>query len=104
MTNMIAGAQKSVDISALLNHTGYGGPSDAFVKAIANGLNLAFAAKHTPMVRLLIGVYPTLNGIHLPLDKTRSPTDRGFCSQVAGYGQVPGGGSVGLHAQRDRVL
>jgi phosphatidylserine/phosphatidylglycerophosphate/cardiolipin synthase-like enzyme len=69
MTNMIAGAQRSVDISALLNHTGYGGPSDAFVKAIADGLNRAKAAGYTPMVRLLIGVYPTLSGIHLPLNK-----------------------------------
>lgn len=53
MTQMIGGAQRSVDIAEL-----YQAPDGRFLDAIVSGLRIARQAGREPVVRILIGVYP----------------------------------------------
>jgi phosphatidylserine/phosphatidylglycerophosphate/cardiolipin synthase-like enzyme len=54
ITQMIAGAQKSVDFAGL-----WPPPDGAFRQAIVDGLKQAIAAGHTPTLRVMLGTPPT---------------------------------------------
>jgi phosphatidylserine/phosphatidylglycerophosphate/cardiolipin synthase-like enzyme len=54
ITQLIAGAQQSVDFSGL-----WPPPDGAFRQAIVDGLKQAIAAGHTPTLRVLLGTPPT---------------------------------------------